>query len=154
MKTVITYGTFDLFHVGHIRLLRRLRSLGDRLVVGCSTDEFNEEKGKRTAMPFEHRQELLLACRYVDEVFAEESWDQKPSDIKKHKADIFAMGDDWSGHFDDLQEHCEVIYLPRTSGISSTSLKTLIVARVQNELSSIITEVQSVEKRLKNMVGE
>ena len=152
MKTVITYGTFDLFHVGHVRLLKRLRSLGDKLVVGCSTDEFNALKGKRTAMPFEQRAELLLACKYVDEVFPEADWEQKRSDIEKYSADLFAMGDDWAGHFDSLQDACEVVYLPRTAGISSTDIKSLIIARFQNELSSIITEVQMVENRLKDLI--
>lgn len=95
MKTVITYGTFDLFHVGHVRLLCRLRALGDHLIVGCSTDEFNAAKGKQSAMSYEHREELLRACRYVDDVFPEENWEQKQSDILKFHADIFAMGDDW-----------------------------------------------------------
>ena len=154
MKTVITYGTFDLFHVGHVRLLCRLRALGDHLIVGCSTDEFNAAKGKQSAMSYEHREELLRACRYVDDVFPEENWEQKQSDILKFHADIFAMGDDWSGHFDDLQAFCQVVYLPRTGGVSSTSLKELIVAHVKIEITSIISEVQGVERRLRNMTKE
>ena len=154
MKTVITYGTFDLFHVGHVRLLCRLRALGDRLIVGCSTDEFNAVKGKQSAMSYEHREELLRACRYVDDVFRENNWEQKQSDILKYHADIFAMGDDWSGRFDDLQEFCQVVYLPRTSGVSSTSLKELIVAHVKIEITSIISEVQGVERRLQSMAQE
>lgn len=153
MKTVITYGTFDLFHIGHVRLLRRLRALGDRLVVGCSTDAFNAGKGKHTAMPYEQREELLLACRYVDEVFKEETWEQKRQDIIDHKADVFAMGDDWAGHFDDLQDICEVIYLPRTGGISSTDLKKLIVMQFQDEVLAIVNDVNGVERRLRALVG-
>ncbi|MCF6272617.1 MAG: adenylyltransferase/cytidyltransferase family protein [Rhodobacteraceae bacterium] len=151
MKTVVTYGTFDLFHVGHVRLLKRLRGLGDRLIVGCSTDEFNEKKGKRTVMPYAQREELLLGCRYVDDVFPEKNWEQKRSDITKYKVDIFAIGDDWSGHFDSLQDICEVMYLPRTSGISSTDVKKLVVSRFKNELVSIATELQNVEKRLRSL---
>ena len=123
MITVITYGTFDIYHVGHVRLLRRLRAMGDRLIVGCSTDSFNERKGKSSAMPYEDRVELLSSCVYVDKVFAEWDWDQKPKDILRYGADIFAMGDDWAGKFDYLKEYCEVIYLPRTPGVSSTELK-------------------------------
>lgn len=128
MRTVITYGTFDLLHVGHIRILRRLRALGDRLVVGVSTDEFNGIKGKRSVFPFAHRVEILEACRYVDDVFAEENWDQKPSDIKRYKASIFAMGSDWTDKFDDLRSYCEVVYLPRTEGISTTDLRAGIAS--------------------------
>ena len=131
-----------------MRLLKRLRALGDRLIVGCSTDEFNEKKGKRTVMPYEHREELLLGCRYVDDVFPEENWGQKHGDITKYEVDIFAIGDDWAGHFDSLQDICEVMYLPRTSGISSTDVKKLVVSHFKNELVSISTELQNVEKRL------
>lgn len=121
--TVLTYGTFDLFHVGHVRLLRRLRDLGDRVVVGCSTDAFNAVKGKRAVVPFEQRREILLACRYVDAVFAEETWEQKRDDIRREGARIFAMGDDWIGRFDHLRDMVEVVYLPRTPGISTTAIK-------------------------------
>ena len=151
MKTVVTYGTFDLFHVGHVRLLKRLRALADRLVVGCSTDEFNEKKGKHTVMPYAQREELLLSCRYVDDVFPEENWEQKRSDVERYGVDIFAMGDDWSGHFDSLQDICEVVYLPRTRGISSTDVKKLVVSRFNNDLVSITTELQNVEKRLRRL---
>lgn len=126
--TIITYGTFDLFHVGHLRLLRRLSELGDRIVVGCSTDEFNHSKGKVTAVPYGHRAEILAACRYVDHVFPEETWDQKRADVVRHKADLFAMGDDWAGKFDFLGDLCSVLYLPRTENISTTELKDLIQA--------------------------
>lgn len=123
---IITYGTFDLFHIGHVRLLRRLADLGTELIVACSTDEFNELKGKKTAIPFEHRVEVLEACRYVSKVIPETGWAQKRSDMKEHNIDLFAMGDDWEGKFDDLQDLCDVIYLPRTENVSTTELKLLI----------------------------
>jgi glycerol-3-phosphate cytidylyltransferase len=124
MKTILTYGTFDLFHVGHVNLLRRARELGDRLIVAVSTDEFNLiEKNKTTIIPFEHRVAVLESCRYVDLVIAENSWKQKTEDIQKYQVDIFVMGDDWQGKFDELNEQCEVVYLPRTKQISSTAIK-------------------------------
>lgn len=94
---VLTYGTFDLLHYGHMRLLQRARALGTRLVVGLSTDEFNATKGKHAFMPYHERAELLMACRYVDDVFPENNWNQKAVDIARHQADIFVMGDDWGG---------------------------------------------------------
>lgn len=121
--TVLTYGTFDLFHLGHVRLLQRLRDLGDRVVVGCSTDAFNAVKGKRAVVPFEQRREILLACRYVDAVFPEETWAQKRDDIRRESARVFAMGDDWTGRFDHLHDMVDVVYLPRTPGISTTAIK-------------------------------
>jgi len=128
MTTIITYGTFDIYHVGHVRLLRRLHGMGDRLIVGCSTDGFNKRKGKSSVMPYEDRVELLKSCIYVDEVFAEKDWKQKPKDILRYGVDIFAMGDDWAGKFDYLREYCEVVYLSRTPGVSSTELKEQISA--------------------------
>lgn len=122
-NTVITYGTFDLFHVGHVRLLKRLRSFGDKLIIGCSSDEFNELKGKKTVMSYEQRKEILLSCKYVDKVFKEKNWEQKRTDIIEHNANIFAMGDDWSGKFDSLNDIVQVIYLPRTENISTTEIK-------------------------------
>jgi len=126
--TILTYGTFDLFHVGHLRLLRRLSELGDRLVVGCSTDGFNQSKGKITAVPYAHRAEILAGCRYVDHVFPEENWDQKRADVLRYGAQVFAMGDDWVGKFDFLGDLCAVLYLPRTENVSTTELKDLIQA--------------------------
>jgi glycerol-3-phosphate cytidylyltransferase len=123
MKTVITYGTFDLLHVGHIRLLKRAKALGDHLIVGLSTDEFNAMKHKSSFLPFEQRKEILESIRYVDRVIAEMCWEQKVSDVQKYNIDVFVIGDDWAGEFDFLKEHCEVIYLPRTLDISSSSLK-------------------------------
>jgi len=122
-KTVLTYGTFDMFHVGHLRLLERLKKLGDRLIVGVSTDEFNDLKGKKTLIPYEQRAEIVSALSVVDLVIPESNWEQKIDDIARHEVAIFAMGDDWTGKFDFLNSHCEVKYLSRTSDISTTKLK-------------------------------
>ncbi len=122
-KTIITYGTFDLFHIGHLRLLQRLQKLGSRLIVAVSTDRFNLQKGKKTIIPYEQRAEIVANIKGVDLVIPETSWDQKIEDIKKYNVDIFAIGDDWEGKFDFLKEYCEVLYLKRTNGISSTQLK-------------------------------
>ena len=127
MSTIITYGTFDLFHVGHVRLLERLKASSDRLIVGCSTDEFNVIKGKKCIFHYRDRAEILSSCRYVDFVFPEETWDQKVNDIKKYNADIFAIGDDWVGKFDFLQDYCRVMYLPRTEGISTTKVRSIVI---------------------------
>lgn len=123
MKRIITYGTFDLFHIGHLNLLKRLAAMGE-LTVAVSTDTFNEGKGKKTIIPFEQRLAIVEGCRYVHRAIAEESWEQKVEDIKKYQIDTFVIGDDWQGKFDFLKAHCEVMYLPRTEGISTTSLKT------------------------------
>ena len=124
MKRVITYGTFDLLHYGHINLLRRARELGDYLVVALSTDEFNwNQKQKKCYFPYEERKRMLEAIRYVDLVIPEESWEQKTTDVEKYQIDIFVMGDDWKGRFDFLQEQCQVVYLPRTPEISTTRIK-------------------------------
>lgn len=124
MKKIITYGTFDLLHYGHINLLRRAKALGDYLIVGLSTDEFNwNEKHKECYFTYEQRKQLLEAIRYVDLVIPEESWEQKSSDIKEFKADTFVIGDDWNGKFDFLSDLCEVVYLPRTPEISTSQIK-------------------------------
>jgi glycerol-3-phosphate cytidylyltransferase len=122
-KTVITYGTFDLFHIGHLKLLQRLKSLGDELIVAVSTDEFNTIKGKKTIIPYEQRAEIVSNIKCVDMVIPENDWEQKVKDIQKYNVDIFAIGNDWEGKFDFLKEYCEVVYLDRTEGISSTQLK-------------------------------
>ena len=122
-KTVITYGTFDLFHIGHLKLLQRIKNLGDRLIVAVSTDEFNTLKGKKTIIPYEQRAEIVSNIKCVDLVIPENNWEQKIEDIQKYNVDIFTMGNDWEGKFDFLKEHCEVIYLDRTEGISSTQPK-------------------------------
>jgi glycerol-3-phosphate cytidylyltransferase len=127
-RTVLTYGTFDLFHIGHVRLLRRLASLGDRVIVGVSTDEFNEAKGKRTVISHADRAEIVSNIVGVTMVVPEVAWDQKRRDIRDYGVDVLAMGDDWTGKFDDLSDMCEVVYLPRTIGISSTNLKAMLRA--------------------------
>lgn len=123
MKTVITYGTYDLLHIGHINLLRRAKKLGDYLIVALSTDEFNAIKCKKAYHSYEERKAILEAIKYVDLIIPEKNWEQKREDIIKYKVDIFVMGSDWEGKFDDLSDLCEVIYLPRTEGISTTKIK-------------------------------
>lgn len=124
MKKIITYGTFDLLHYGHVNLLERAKSLGDYLIVVLSTDEFNlKEKNKICYFSYEERKRLLEAIRYVDLVIPETCWEQKVRDIKEFKVDTFVMGDDWYGKFDYLEEYCEIVYLPRTPEISTTQIK-------------------------------
>ena len=123
MKKVITYGTYDLFHVGHLNLLKRAKELGDYLIVAVSSDEFNAEKGKKCKIKDTDRMAIVEAIKYVDKVIPETSWDQKIEDVKKYDIDVFVMGDDWKGKFDFLKDYCEVVYLPRTAGISTTQLK-------------------------------
>ena len=124
MKKIITYGTFDLLHYGHINLLRRAKEQGDYLIVALSTDEFNwNEKQKKCYFTYEQRKKLLEAMRYVDLVIPEENWAQKISDVQEFRVDTFVMGDDWAGKFDFLKDYCEVVYLPRTPEISTTQIK-------------------------------
>lgn len=134
MKKVITYGTFDVLHYGHINLLKRAKSLGDYLIVALSSDEFNKLKNKKSYYTFEQRKIILEACKYVDLVIPEYSWEQKINDIKEYKADIFVMGDDWKGQFDFLKDYCEVVYLKRTPNVCSTLTKKYInkLAKQQN----------------------
>jgi len=128
MRTVLTYGTFDLLHIGHINLLKRARALGDRLIVALSTDEFNLiEKNKTCTHCYEDRKIILESLRFVDLVIPEESWEQKNTDVDKHDVDVFVIGDDWTGHFDFLKDKCEVVYLPRTANISTSEIKNLIL---------------------------
>lgn len=124
MKRIITYGTFDLLHYGHINLLRRAKQQGDYLIVALSTDEFNwNSKEKKCYFDYDKRKSLLEAIRYVDLVIPENNWEQKVGDVKLYQVDKFVMGDDWSGHFDFLKESCEVVYLDRTPEISTTKIK-------------------------------
>ena len=123
MKKIITYGTFDLLHYGHINILERAKALGDYLIVGISTDEFNLLKGKKAYYSFEQRKRMVEAIKYVDEVIEENEWSQKIKDIKALEIDVFVMGDDWKGRFDELIDFCDVIYLPRTKNISTTKIK-------------------------------
>ncbi|SFU86643.1 glycerol-3-phosphate cytidylyltransferase [Xenorhabdus koppenhoeferi] len=144
MKKVITYGTYDLFHVGHIRLLKRLKALGDYLIVVISTDDFNRIKGKKSFFSYNERKEIVESCKYVDMVIPENTWEQKRIDIISNKVDILGMGDDWTGHFDDLKDICEVIYLKRTENISTTKIK--------NKLSIITPQkLQELEKSVHNV---
>lgn len=135
MKKVITYGTFDLIHYGHINLLKRARSLGDYLIVAVSTDEFNrDEKNKSPYFTYEERRALVEAIRYVDLVIPEYSWEQKARDIAEHRVSTLVMGDDWQGHFDYLEgESCRVVYLPRTPEISTTQIKQDLSEHGSNE---------------------
>lgn len=150
MTTIVTYGTFDLYHVGHVRLLKRLREMGDRLVVGLSTDEFNQQKGKQVVIPYSDRREILLSCRYVDDVFEENSWEQKRADLVREQADIFAIGDDWAGKFDDLEDLVKVIYLPRTKDISTTELKTVLSYLSKEK----VNEVRNVVENLSSLIRQ
>ncbi|MEG9361332.1 adenylyltransferase/cytidyltransferase family protein [Vibrio cholerae] len=144
MKTVITYGTFDLFHVGHVRLLKRLSELGDRLIVGISSDDFNELKGKKSFFSYEERAEIVLSSKYVDFVFPENTWEQKREDIIKYNAHLFAMGDDWAGKFDSLMDICDVVYLPRTEDISTTKIKQSLNSFQRKEIDKIEESLHSV----------
>ena len=125
MKRILTYGTFDLLHYGHIRILKRAKELGDYLVVALSTDEFNATKGKKAYHSYETRKKMLEAIRYVDLVIPENNWEQKLQDVKDYKIDVVVMGDDWAGSdkFDYLKEYCEVKFLERTPGVSTTMIK-------------------------------
>jgi len=144
-KTVITYGTFDMFHIGHLKLLQRLAKLGDKLIVAISTDEFNEGKGKKTLIPYDQRAEIVENIKCVDLVIPEETWEQKIQDIQKHNADIFAIGDDWEGKFDFLQDHCEVIYLSRTQNISTTKLKKSLTSFLSIPKEDILNAFEVIE---------
>jgi len=126
MTTVLTYGTFDLFHIGHLNLINRLSDLGDRVVIGVSTDEFNAGKGKTSVVSYEDRAHIVASIKGVDLVIPETSWEQKVSDIERHDVDVFAIGDDWAGKFDELERLCQVVYLSRTDGISSTEIKQML----------------------------
>ena len=137
MKRILTYGTYDLLHYGHINLLKRAKELGDYLIVGLSTDEFNEIKGKKAYHNYETRKLMLEAIRYVDLVIPEENWSQKIDDIKKYQVDLLVMGDDWSDSekFTSLKEYCEIRFLPRTKGISTSKIKREL--HLQNPVSGI-----------------
>lgn len=123
MKTILTYGTYDLLHYGHIELLRRAKEMGDYLIVGLSTDEFNKSKGKKSYYSYNDRKYMLESIRYVDLVIPENNWDQKSKDVNRFEVDTFVMGHDWEGKFDFLRDICQVIYLNRTEGISTTQIK-------------------------------
>jgi len=140
MKTVITYGTFDMFHIGHLKLLERAKELGDRLIVAVSSDEFNKVKGKKVIIPYDQRAKIVESIKFVDMVIPEDNWEQKIKDVKDNNVDIFVMGDDWEGKFDFLKEHCEVVYLSRTKNVSTTQFK--------NSAESIIKLLEQMVKEL------
>ena len=142
-KRVITYGTFDLFHIGHLNLFKKLKKIGDYLIVGVSTDEFNAIKGKKAFFPFKQRFEIIKNITYVDLVIPETSWEQKKDDIKKYKVDIFAIGNDWEGRFDFLKQYCEVMYLPRTRKISSSDVRNILDSI--NDFNEIISTFRKVD---------
>lgn len=142
MKRILTYGTFDLLHYGHVRILKRAKELGDYLVVALSTDEFNATKGKKAYHSYETRKKMLEAIRYVDLVIPENNWEQKVQDIKDYKIDVCVMGSDWAGSdkFDYLKEYCEVVFLERTPGVSTTQIKKDL------QLQEVIDGVDQVPK--------
>jgi len=125
-RRAITYGTYDLFHVGHLRLLERIKDIAEELIVAISTDEFNALKGKKCVIPFEDRKKIVAALKVVDHVIPEDNWEQKIKNIATLQCDLFVMGDDWKGKFDFLKPYCDVIYLPRTEGVSSSDIKNQI----------------------------
>ena len=139
LKTVITYGTFDLFHIGHLNILKRAKMLGDRLIVGISTDSFNLQKNKKTLIPYSERAEIIRHLRFVDQVIPESCWEQKHKDIIQNNVDIFVMGHDWEGKFDSLSSLCKVKYLPRTKGISTTKIKSSL--RKQKESQAVLKQL-------------
>ncbi len=151
-KVILTYGTFDLFHVGHLRLLRRLKEMGTYLIVGVSTDEFNAIKGKNSLISYENRRDVVQAIRYVDLVFPEENWEQKRADILNYNVDILAMGDDWVNKFEQYSDICEVVYLPRTHGISSSNIRSDISVIGSTNIEKLRDAAQSM-LQLVNSLG-
>lgn len=144
-KIVITYGTFDMFHIGHLKLLQRIKEFGDELIVAVSTDEFNQIKGKKILIPYAQRAEIVANIKCVDKVISENNWEQKVSDIKKYNIDLLVMGDDWEGKFDFLKEHCEVRYLERTKDISTTKLKKSLGAFLSVPKEDILKAFEVIE---------
>ncbi len=126
MKRILTYGTFDTLHFGHIHLLQRARALGDQLIVGLSTDNFNVQKNKKAMHCWKERKFFLEALKCVDLVIAEKAWEQKSDDIELYQVDVFTIGSDWTGKFDFLSKYCEVVYLPRTPNVSSTQIRKIL----------------------------
>lgn len=149
--TVLTYGTFDLFHHGHLKLLTRLKALGDRLIVGVSTDEFNASKGKKTIIPFAERIEIVQSIKCVDMAIPETDWGQKAQDIAAYRVAIFGMGHDWEGKFDDLNSLCQIIYLPRTEGISSTQIKQSLGFFDKSHLSELKTSLDTISSIIERL---
>ncbi len=145
MKRIITYGTFDMFHIGHLKLLQRLSELADELIVAVSTDEFNRGKGKKVMIPYEQRAEIVANIKCVDKVIPEDNWEQKVTDVQKYDIDIFAIGDDWKGEFDFLKKHCEVVYLERTKDISTTQLKKSLTNFMSIPKEDILNAFEIIE---------
>jgi len=148
-KTILTYGTFDMFHIGHLKLLQRLSAMGDELIVAVSTDEFNKLKNKTTLIPYEQRAEIVENIKCVDRVIKEENWEQKIKDIQRYGVDVFAIGDDWRGEFDFLKEYCEVVYLERTKDISTTKLKkslTNFLSIPKEDILNAFTIIEALKK--------
>ena len=150
-KVVITYGTFDMFHIGHLKLLQRLSLLGDELIVAVSTDEFNNVKGKKVLIPFEQRSEIINSLKCVNKVIPEVDWEQKTDDLKKYDVDVFAMGNDWEGKFDHLKEYCDVAYLKRTENISTTRLKKSLTNFLTIPKEDILNAFEILEKLKKEL---
>lgn len=149
-KTIITYGTFDMFHIGHLNLLKRLKELGDELIVAVSTDEFNNLKDKKTLIPYQQRADIVASIKYVDKVIPEINWEQKINDIKNYNIDIFAMGNDWEGKFDFLKENCEVVYLERTEDVSTTQLKKSLTNFLSIPKEDILNAFEVIEQLRKD----
>lgn len=146
MKRILTYGTFDLFHAGHLNLLKRLRDMGDELYVGVSTDTFNTQKNKRTFIPFESRLSIVSELRCVTKAFPEEDWGQKETDIITFGISVFGMGSDWAEKFDHLKPLCDVVYLDRTEGISSTDLKNSISVFKEDKLKELLNLTEYLQQ--------
>jgi len=146
MKRAITYGTFDMFHIGHLKLLERIKQNCDHLTVAVSTDEFNAIKGKKTVIPYEDRAAIVASLELVDRVIPENDWEQKIPDIIDNNIDIFIMGSDWAGKFDFLQSHCRVMYLKRTPGISSTQLKKTLGVQMIDLKRTLFSKIEELQK--------
>jgi glycerol-3-phosphate cytidylyltransferase len=144
MKTVLTYGTFDLFHIGHVNLLNRAKELGDRLIVAVSTDDFNRVKGKMVVIPYDHRAAIVRNQKSVDLVIPETGWEQKERDISQYAVSTLVMGDDWKGKFDELSHLCRVVYLPRTCGVSSSELKSVLAPLGARHLTDLKLALDTV----------
>lgn len=151
-KVVLTYGTFDLFHIGHLKMLERLKALGDKLIVAVSTDEFNQIKGKTSVYSYDERAEIVAALSCVDVVIPESHWEQKVNDITEYQVDVFGIGEDWRGKFDYLSEYCQVVYLERTASISTTEVKRALsnldsdkIQQIKQGLDSVLSIVKAIE---------
>lgn len=150
-KSVLTYGTFDMFHIGHLNLINRIKELGSHVVIGVSTDEFNQEKGKKCVIPYAQRAAIVKAISGVDLVIPESGWDQKRKDIQKYDIDCFVMGHDWEGKFDNLRDICEVMYLPRTEGVSSTEIKEMLKGfspTFKKDIDNMFSILESIKNEL------